>query len=395
MALNKLTLKQVRSLGDGFHSDGGNLYLRVQGNARSWIFRYRQGSKQTDLGLGSALDVPLSRAREKAADLRARVADGQVPKLAKRKEQQRRKAEIAATKCVRIPDIIEKAMHHTAHLKRVKNPLRWASMRVAVYRNYGKQYLDKIPMADMTKLDVYAALSPIWDAHSATAKLLLGTLRQCFTYAAIYGYVSPPYPTDWKGSLDGLLPALSLNKKPHAAVPWQDLPELFPRLVERGLMVTNIRDGLLATILCATRHGEIGRMDIEDIDWSKRVLVIRNRKDGKKVPFLVPFPTQVDRWLPKSGSGLAFPYRVGTPISSHTAAAFLQRVCPGYTVHGFRATFSTWCADHGKDPILREMCLCHQVDGAVAAAYQRSDLLEPRRALLQEWADYVTSRCGA
>ena len=63
----------------------------------------------------------------------------------------------------------------------------------------------------------------------------------------------------------------------------------------------------------------------------------------------------------------------------------------GITIHGFRASFSTWCAENGKDPEMRERCLGHAVDTKVAACYQRSDLLERRRALIQEWAAYVTS----
>lgn len=46
-------------------------------------------------------------------------------------------------------------------------------------------------------------------------------------------------------------------------------------------------------------------------------------------------------------------------------------------------------ADHGKDPIVAEKSLMHATGSAVVQAYQRSDLLDARRVLMQEWADAV------
>ena len=58
-------------------------------------------------------------------------------------------------------------------------------------------------------------------------------------------------------------------------------------------------------------------------------------------------------------------------------------------MHGCRSTFSDWCAQNGKNFLVSEKCLMHAVGGAVFMAYQRDDLLEQRRVLLQEWADFL------
>ena len=58
-------------------------------------------------------------------------------------------------------------------------------------------------------------------------------------------------------------------------------------------------------------------------------------------------------------------------------------------MHGFRTTFRSWGADQGVDRELAEHALSHQVGSAVERAYQRSDLLERRRAVMQAWADFV------
>ena len=59
------------------------------------------------------------------------------------------------------------------------------------------------------------------------------------------------------------------------------------------------------------------------------------------------------------------------------------------TVHGFRATFRNWAAEQTGYP--REMCehaLAHQLSDKVEAAYWRSDLLDKRRALIEDWAHF-------
>src|SRR5262245_56021006 len=54
----------------GRYSDGGGLYLVIDDNRRRWVFRYTRRRKTTELGLGSARDVSLSKAREEADVLR-------------------------------------------------------------------------------------------------------------------------------------------------------------------------------------------------------------------------------------------------------------------------------------------------------------------------------------
>ena len=62
----------------------------------------------------------------------------------------------------------------------------------------------------------------------------------------------------------------------------------------------------------------------------------------------------------------------------------------GVTVHGFRSTFRVWVSEATEfHPDVGEKSLSHQVGSAVERAYARSDLLEKRRELLEQWSDYV------
>lgn len=60
--------------------------------------------------------------------------------------------------------------------------------------------------------------------------------------------------------------------------------------------------------------------------------------------------------------------------------------------HGFRSSFRDWAAE--ATPYAREVAeaaLAHTVESKVEAAYARSDLLELRRSLMQDWADWCCS----
>ena len=58
-------------------------------------------------------------------------------------------------------------------------------------------------------------------------------------------------------------------------------------------------------------------------------------------------------------------------------------------MHGMRSTFRDWCAENNIDAVLAEKSLMHSTGNDVVMAYQRSDLIEQRREVMQRWADYI------
>ncbi len=60
-----------------------------------------------------------------------------------------------------------------------------------------------------------------------------------------------------------------------------------------------------------------------------------------------------------------------------------------FGMHGFRSTFRDWAAENGIDQVLAEKSLMHATGNEVEQAYQRSDLLEQRRTVMQAWADTI------
>ena len=61
------------------------------------------------------------------------------------------------------------------------------------------------------------------------------------------------------------------------------------------------------------------------------------------------------------------------------------------TAHGFRSSFRIWAQENtNASHAAMELALAHSVGSAVEQAYMRSDLLEQRRTLMQQWADFLS-----
>jgi hypothetical protein len=77
---SKLTARKVETAKPGKYSDGGNLYLIVsKTGSRKWVLRFTWRGNAKEMGLGSAANVNLADAREKAAGARRMIAQGLNP----------------------------------------------------------------------------------------------------------------------------------------------------------------------------------------------------------------------------------------------------------------------------------------------------------------------------
>jgi integrase len=78
------------------------------------------------------------------------------------------------------------------------------------------------------------------------------------------------------------------------------------------------------------------------------------------------------------------------PIGKNSMLTVVRSLVLGCTVHGFRSTFVDWAAeqtDHARE--VRESGLAHAISSATEAAYRRGALLDKRRQLMSDWAEFV------
>ena len=101
---------------------------------------------------------------------------------------------------------------------------------------------------------------------------------------------------------------------------------------------------------------------------------------------------------PIEGNPYVFPgTRRQRPLSNMAMLEMLRgmRVGDGLTVHGFRSSFRDWISETTlHSDAIAEQALAHAIDNKVERAYRRGDAFERRRALMQQWADYLTMEPG-
>jgi integrase len=90
-----------------------------------------------------------------------------------------------------------------------------------------------------------------------------------------------------------------------------------------------------------------------------------------------------------------FPGERGTKPVGRTAISDLCEHL-GYkgklTRHGFRTTLRVWGSEQtNHSPEVLEMALAHSVGTAVERVYNRTDMLERRKAVMNDWAAFCNS----
>ena len=61
----------------------------------------------------------------------------------------------------------------------------------------------------------------------------------------------------------------------------------------------------------------------------------------------------------------------------------------GCVPHGMRSSFRDWCGETGVNREVAERALGHEIRNSVEKAYARTDLLERRRQLMEQWSQYL------
>jgi integrase len=373
----------------GLFADGGGLYLQISpAGTKSWVFRFSLAGRRRDMGLGPVADVTLAQARELAATARKLVREGQDPI-----EARRQRATDEAGRAITLREAASTMIRMRQDgWRNAKHAAQWtASLERYVFPLIGDR-----PVAAVSTDDLVRVLEPIWSQVPETASRIRGRIEATLDYARVRNWRTGENPARWRGHLDQVFPAKGAVAKVehHASLPYSDLPAFWVRL--------QIQDGLGAralelAILTAGRTGEVLGARWEEFDLGAALWTVPAARMKTNNPHRVPLCAPALQLLRKLHAirigDLVFPgARIDRPLSNMAIGMVLRRMAVPVTVHGFRSTFRVWVEETTNTPVpVSEAALSHTIKDKVMAAYQRSDLLEKRRPLMEAWGTFVTS----
>jgi len=380
-------LEVSRLTGAGLHAVGtvAGLYLAINKNgARSWILRTKVGNRRTDIGLGSYPAIALSVARERALEAKEKIRQGIDPIADKR--ARRSVIEWTFDRCA-----AEYIALHRAGWKNAKHAQQWENT-LATYASpeFGSKHVREIGISE-----VLSAIQPHWLTKNETMVRLRNRIELVLSWAAVKGFRAKENPAAWRGNLDSVLPKPSkVNKrKAHKALPYTDINRFVSRLA--------LSDGMSAKclhflILTATRSNEARGAQWSEIDMQAQTWTIPAERMkagiGHRIPLSAPAVALL-AYLPRfEGNDNVFQGRANKPLSDMSLTLHMRRMEVDAVPHGFRSTFVDWAAERTNyPPELREMALAHKIANQTQAAYQRGDMFERRRALMNDWATFVNT----
>jgi len=377
-----LTAVQVRQLKQpGRYADGNGLYLVVDPTgAKRWLLRLVVQGRRRDIGLGGASLVTLAEARERALAFRKTAREGGDPLAGRRKAQ-----DVVPT----FAEAVERVhSEHKASWANEKHAQQWRNTLLQyACPQLGARRVDQIDTPDVLRV-----LAPIWLTKPETARRVRQRIGTVLNWAKAAGYRSGENPIE--GVAKGL-PKQGSRDEHHAALPYAEVPHFIARLRASDASEGS-RLAFEFLVLTAARTSEVLGARWDEINVADRIWTVPAVRMKAKREHRVPLSERSLAILARgrelaAGSPLVFPGRSGEkPLSNMVFLMLLRRMELQITAHGFRSSFRDWAGEcTGVPREVAELALAHAVESRVEAAYARSDLLERRRQLMQQWSEFM------
>ena len=364
----------------GKHFDGLNgLILRISpSGARSWVQRIVVHGRKRELGLGGWPMVSLEEARAKAFANRRLARSGGDPGH--------------RTRAITFREAVERVI--TLHEPSWRNGGKSAGQWRQSMRDYALPTLGSVPVGAIGPSDVISVLAPIWSRKPETARRVRQRIRTTLQWSRAQGYASGPNPVD---EAVAALPRQNAAAVHRPSVPHPEVRDAL-ELVFRSHARRSVKLSLAFQVLTAARSGEARMALRSEIDLCLRIWTIPGSRTKTGREHRVPLSSGAV-WAVEAaaggdgglvaGNGRDRPLWVPQPSDSTHSKLLRELRIPGVP-HGFRSSFRDWASEVASAPReLAELSLGHVYYGAAEASYARSDLLERRRPLLEEWSAYV------
>lgn len=381
---------------EGFHAvgtvSGLGLAITPEGS-KSWVYRTSIAGKRRKMGLGGYPSVTLANAIEKARQIKADIDKGIDPISAKKTNKSLLLAQQAKAKTF---EECAQMFLATRTFTNKKHGKQWES----TLKTYAYPHIGSMLVSDIGIAHIKSVLDPIWKTKTETASRVQGRVKSVIDYAIVSGYRDKANPAIWDGYLNSIYQSpKKLKSVEHMdSMPYSKLNDFLLALRKHDSISAKALEFL---ILTAVRSDSVRSATWRQIDLDAKVWTIPKAfTKTKKRDHTVPLSKQAVALLKSlptiKGTDLVFPSSTLKKMSDSTISALMRdmRARKEFTTkavpHGFRSTFRVWCLEQTTySSELAELSLMHEVGDSVYKAYQRSDGLERRRAIMQDWAKFI------
>jgi integrase len=394
---NRLTAMQVKTATDGWYNDGGNLHLRVGngGKSKKWVLRYARDHKVVEIGLGGAADVSLKLARELRDRHMAGLAEGLDPKTEKRKLAAGRKSFAQAAQ-----ELIEarrKKWRPSANDGRTSSLDDWTKSLTVDCKPISDRFVGDIETGDIERI-----VRPYWDrGRETSARRLLNRIEMTFDYAKAKGWRKADNPATWT-LFQTILQADGPTgpKRHHPALKWPETPAFMARL--RADEPSMAALALEMMILTGGRSGEVRGMLWSEVNFDDATWTVPGERMKRKLPHEVALSGDAVALLKRLEAArinqFVFPGRWNDgPVAHRAVWGLVQRLIDrqadqpaAASPHGFRSSFRSWMAEQQTPFEVAESMLSHKIGSATSQAYNRANLLNLRRPIMERWARFLS-----
>ncbi len=405
MTLSDLTVRQAKAAEKTYSipdTDGLGLVVAPTGG-KSWHLRYYWLGKQKRISLGNYPEIGLREARTLRDEARALLAKGINPHTDRK--QKRHAVKLAA-------DYTFKAVfdawveHRHKEIREGRNST--LSQILRIFNKDVLPSLKQMSIYDIRRPQLLGVLARIEERKAfTTAEKVRTWLGQLFRYALVIVEGLEANPAS---DLDVVAePKPPVNHNPYLHLP--ELPEFLHKLRLYNPRGWQTQLGIRLLFLTGVRTGELRLATPDQFDLDRGLWIIppqivkqlqdEMRKAGKRPqdvpPYIVPLSVQaieIVRYLlgvmkPAQVHLLTHRSELKKRISENTLNAALKRM--GYedqlTGHGIRGTISTALNEIGYPKIWVDAQLSHSDPNKVSSAYNHAKYVEPRRRMMQDWAD--------
>ena len=388
-------------------SDGKGLYLELSpAGGRWWRLKYRIAGVEKRISLGTYPETSLKAAREKTEEARALIAQGIDPSQARKaaKQEAAHQDEQAQREAQGLP--LHGSFESVAREWFDTRKDEWATTYAKkIFRRLEADvfpWLGKLPVPNITPPMVLDMLRKAENRGAIeTAHRVLETCGQVFRFAVATGRIESNPARDLKDAL----------RKPmvqHFAAITD--PKRFGELLRaidsyRGTPVVCAALRLLPLMLL--RPGELRQAHWDELDlpaaiWTVPAARMKREKVGKIYgkPHIVPLPRQavaIFEALKPLTEHSPYVFRgersANRPMSDAAINAALRTLgfsSDEVTGHGFRASARTMIVERlGIAESVVEAQLAHSVRDSLGRAYNRTEFIQERVRMMQQWADYL------